>query len=63
MGLNATVFDHTNVGSLCIVGAAMGVKRDVPDCSVVKSGADNVIVKSYDREIMTEKLVAAKNVR
>ena len=63
VGLNATVFDHTNVGSLCIVGAAMGVKRDVPDCTVVKSGGDNVVFKSYDREVMTDKLVAAMNVR
>lgn len=63
IGLNATLFDHTNVGNLCVVGATMSVKRDVPDCSVVKGSNDNTIVKSYPQEIMTEKLVAAKNVR
>ncbi len=63
VGLNSTVFDHTEVGSLCVVGATTGVKRNIPDCSVVKISGDNTVVKTYAKEVMTDKLVAAHNIR
>lgn len=63
VGLNSTVFDHTDVGSLCIVGATVGLKRNIPDCSVVKTSGDNTVVKSYEKELMPDKLVAERNLR
>lgn len=63
IGINSTVFDDTVIGKKCIVGACTFVKRNLPDFSVCKTKMESVTIKSYDEEIIEEKLMFRKNVR
>ncbi len=63
VGLSATIFGETTVGKKCIVGACTFVKRNLPDFSVCKTKMESVTIKSYDEEIIEEKLMFRKNVR
>lgn len=56
IGINSTVFDDRIVGEKCIVGACSVVKRDLPDCSICKTSLENVIVKTYEKDIIESKL-------
>lgn len=63
VGLNSTIFDHTTVGHHCIVGAATAVKRNVNDCSVIKTDVSATLIREYAPEIILDKLIVKKNVR
>ena len=63
IGLKATVFDDTKIGSRCIVGACTAVKRNMPDCSKYITSSDNIIIKQYSEEEIESKLVFKKNKR
>lgn len=56
VGINATVFDDRTVGRKCIVGACAAVKRDLPDCSVCKTATDSMDIKTYDENVIEDKL-------
>ncbi len=63
VGANATVFDEVHVGKKCLVGGATIVKRNVPDCSVVKVPSDTAVVKQYSEDVIESKWLAHHNVR
>ena len=63
MGISCTVFDGTQVGKKCILGACTAVKRNVPDCSVYKTGSSDIVISEYPEEIIENKLLFSKNKR
>lgn len=63
IGANATVFDEVHIGKKCLIGGATIVKRNVPDCSVVKVPNDTMIVKQYAEDVIETKWQAHHNVR
>ena len=62
VGMNCTVFDNTIVGAKCILGACTAVKRNVPDCCVIKTSSV-IEMKQYSEEEIENKLLYRKNVR
>lgn len=48
-GANSTVFDHRVIGNNCLVGAGAVVNRDLPDNSLVKVGACEVLPLDPER--------------
>ena len=63
IGANATVFDEVKVGKKCLIGGATIVKRNIPDCSVVKVPNDTMVVKQYAEDVIESKWQAHHNVR
>ena len=63
IGANATVFDEVKIGKKCLIGGATIVKRNVPDCSVVKTPNDTMIIKQYPEDAIENKWQAHHNVR
>lgn len=63
VGMNATIFDDTKVGTKCIVGACAVVKRHMPDFSKCTTSSEHIVVKQYQEDEVEEKLVFSKNVR
>ncbi len=63
IGVNASVFDETHIGRKCIVGACTYVKRNLPDCTVIKTPSDAFVVKTYPEEEIENKWLAHRNVR
>ncbi len=63
IGVNANVFDETHIGRKCIVGACTYVKRNLPDCTVIKTPPDAFVVKTYSEEEIENKWLAHRNVR
>lgn len=63
IGVNASVFDETHIGRKCIVGACTYVKRDLQDCTVIKTPSDAFVVKTYPEEEIENKWLAHRNVR
>ncbi len=63
IGANATIFDETHIGRKCIVGACTYVKRNLQDCSVIKTPSDSFVIKTYPESEIENKWVAHKNVR
>ena len=63
IGINSTIFDDTNIGKKCIVGACTAVKRNLPDCSRYVTSSDNITIKQYTETEIEEKLVFSKNKR
>lgn len=62
IGINCTIFDDTSVGNKCILGACTVVKRNVPDCSLIKTASD-LLVEQYRPEEIENKLLFRKNIR
>lgn len=63
IGVNAAIFDCTEIGNRCLIGACTIIKRNLPQFSVVKIDTSNNIVKQYSEDIIESKWVAMKNVR
>lgn len=63
IGINCTIFDDTNIGKKCVLGACSVVKRNIKDYSVVKTDANNMIVKEVGEQDIENKLLFRKNVR
>lgn len=63
IGANATVFDEVKIGKKCLIGGATIVKRNVPDCSVVKIPNGTMIIKQYPEDAIENKWQAHHNVR
>jgi len=61
VGINATIFDDRIVGRKCIVGACTALKRDLPNFSSCKTDIDSMLVKTYDENIVEEKLLFSEN--
>ena len=63
VGLNATIFDCTEIGKKCLIGACAVVKRNMPDFSKCATSSSSMVIKQYGENEIEEKLVASKNVR
>lgn len=63
VGINSTIFDDTEIGNRCIIGACTAVKRDMPDNSKWVTASDNIVVKQYDENEIENKLQSKLNVR
>lgn len=63
VGLGTIIFDDTTIGRKCIVGAATAVKRNLPDCCVYKTRAEQFVIKTYSEEEIENKLMFKKNIR
>jgi sugar O-acyltransferase (sialic acid O-acetyltransferase NeuD family) len=63
IGTNAAIFDSTEIGNRCLIGACTIIKRNIPQFSVVKIDTSNNIVKQYPEDIIESKWVAKHNVR
>ena len=63
IGANATVFDEVHIGMKCLIGGATIVKRNVPDCSVVKVPNEIMIVRQYADDVIESKWQVHHNVR
>lgn len=63
IGANSAVFDEVKIGKKCLIGGATIVKRNVPDCSVVKTPNDTMIIKQYPEDAIENKWQAHHNVR
>lgn len=62
IGINCVVFDATTVGKKCICGACSNVKRNLPDCSSIKSTSE-LNIKQYREDEVESKLMWQRNVR
>lgn len=63
VGLNATIFDTVEIGEKCIIGACSIIKRNIPNYTKCTSSLENLMIKTYDEEIIEEKLLFSKNIR
>lgn len=63
IGINCTVFDAVRVGEKCILGACTAVKRNLENCTIVKTLSDGNVIKKVDKEIIEDKLLFSLNVR
>lgn len=63
IGANSTIFDEVKIGKKCLIGGATVVKRNVPDCSVVKTPNDTMIIKQYTEDVIESKWQAHNNIR
>ena len=63
IGANSTIFDEVKIGKKCLIGGATIVKRNVPDCSVVKVPNNTMIIKQYPEEVIESKWQAHHNIR
>lgn len=63
VGINSTVFDDTQIGNKCIIGACTTVKRNMPDNSKWVTASDNFVIKQYDEGVIEDKLISKLNVR
>ena len=63
IGLNSTVLDHTIIGEKCIVGAGTVLRRNLPNCHVVKFEPNAMVIREYPEDVIEEKLVVSENVR
>lgn len=61
VGINTTIFDDRVVGRKCIVGACTALKRDLPDYSSCKTDIDSMVIKTYDDNIIENKLIFSEN--
>ena len=58
-----SLINSVNIGKKCLVGAAVYVKRHLPDFSVIKTPNDEFIIKTYDKNEIENKLLAAVKIR
>lgn len=63
VGANSIVFDEVHIGKKCLIGGATIVKRNVPDCCVVKTPAGMMVLKEYPEDVIETKWMAHHNVR
>ena len=63
IGAHSKIFDEVRVGKKCLIGGATIVKRNVPDCSVVKTPNDTMIIKQYHEDVIESKWQAHHNIR
>ncbi len=63
VGVNATVFDEVHIGKKCLIGGATIVKRNIPDCCVVKTPANMMVLKEYPEDVIETKWMAHHNRR
>lgn len=63
IGANSTIFDEVKIGKKCLIGGATIVKRNVPDCSVVKVPNNTMIIKQYPEDVIESKWQAHHNIR
>lgn len=63
IGANSTIFDEVKIGKKCLIGGATVVKRNIPDCSVVKTPNDTMIIKQYPEDVIESKWQAHHNIR
>ena len=62
-GLSSTIFDATNIGKKCLVGACTSVKRHMPDYSLCKTAIESTVTKQYTEDVIETKLVTGRSVR
>lgn len=63
IGVGSIIFNSVNIGKKCIVGAAVYVKRHLPDYSLIKTPNDEFVIKTYDEFEIENKLVASIKIR
>lgn len=63
IGINSTVFDDTQIGRKCIVGACTIVKRNMQDCTLIKTGRTDTDTVVLNEDTIEEKLLYSRNVR
>lgn len=63
VGINSTIFDDTQIGNKCIIGACTAVKRNMPDNSKWVTASDNIVIKQYTEDEIENKLQFKLNVR
>ena len=63
IGAHSTIFDEVKIGKKCLIGGATIVKRNVPDCSVVKVPNNTMIIKQYQEDVIESKWQAHHNIR
>lgn len=63
LGINSTVFDQVKVGKMCIISGGEVIKRNVIDCSVVKTNSTEQKQITYLEDEIINKLISSKNVR
>ena len=63
IGAHSKIFDEVRVGKKCLIGGATIVKRNVPDCSVVKTPNYTMIIKQYHEDVIESKWQAHHNIR
>lgn len=64
IGINATIFDEVKIGHKCIISGGITIKRNVPNCCVIKSSKnDQNEISIYTENEIVNKLIAQKNVR
>lgn len=63
IGVGAVVFDNVCIGKKCLVGAAVYVKRHLPNFSVIKTPNDEFVIKTFDETEIENKLLASVSVR
>lgn len=63
IGAHSTIFDSVKIGKKCLIGEATVVKRNIPDCSVVKTPNDTMIIKQYPEDVIESKWQAHHNIR
>ena len=63
VGLNSTIFDSTQIGDKCIIGACTVVKRNMPSYSKYITKSSDIEIKQYNKDEIEDKLVFSKNHR
>lgn len=59
VGVCATIFDCTRIGSKCLIGAGTVIKRNVPDFTIIKLPNDTTIIQTYEESNIENKLLSS----